>query len=119
MKSAAQRIAAYEARMLSSLIDPVLTAVQAQQVQNFNAYVTDFCARQIDMRDILNQEGVVTAQFLAYEAYNGELYHAYQTLGGPALTLEATTITTKYTTLGLTAATLKMIALNVYAIIVP
>jgi len=119
MKSAAQRIAAYESRMLSSLIDPVLTAVNAQQVANFCAYTIEFCAKQLDMRQILGQEGVVSAQYLAYEAFHGEVYHAWKAHIGPALTLEVTTLAAKYTALGLTKATLQMIALNLYAIIVP
>jgi hypothetical protein len=44
MKTDAQRIAHYNARMLSSLVDPTLSAVNTMAVENFSAYATDFYA---------------------------------------------------------------------------
>jgi hypothetical protein len=85
MRTTAQRIARYNARMLSSLVDPVLSAVSSVQQANFAAYVTDFVPKQESLRAILNDEGISVIQVAAYEAFHGELYGLSKRFAGPAL----------------------------------
>lgn len=85
MKTTAQRIAHYNARMLSSLVDPTLSAVSTLAQANFAAYVNDFVPNQVALRAILNDEGVPVIDVGAYEAFHGELYHLSQSYSGPAL----------------------------------
>ena len=74
MRTTLQRSAKYKARMLSSLIDPVLSAVQALAAANFDTYVNEFVPNQLALRVILNAEGVDIIDVLAYEAFHGEVY---------------------------------------------
>jgi len=97
MKTTAQRKAHYEARMLSSLIDPVLSARNATQVTSFNAYVDDFVPKQEQLRAILNDEGVSVIDVAGYEAFHGELYHASIAFAGPALQAEFCILVAKWT----------------------
>jgi len=85
MRTTAQRIAAYNARMLSTLVDPVLSAVSAIQQANFAAYVNEFVPKQVALRVILNDEGVQVIDYAAYEAFHGELYRLFKSFAGPAL----------------------------------
>jgi hypothetical protein len=85
MRTTAQRIARYNARMLSSLVDPVLSAVSSAQQANFAAYVTDFVPKQEALRAILNDEAIPVIKVAAYEAFHGELYGLSRRFAGPAL----------------------------------
>ena len=85
MKTDAQRIDHYNARMLSSNIDPVLTAVQAKAGVNFAAYETDFYPNQLALRGLLSAAGIMSVKFGAYEAFHGKLYHLSKVCTGPAL----------------------------------
>lgn len=118
MRTAAQRIAHYNARMQSTLIDPVLTAVNAAAVANFTAYAIDFVPKQSQMRTVLDNDGITGAIRLLYEAYNGEIYGLTKRYAGTALDAMAQALHDKYEYLGAASATLISIALNVYGITV-
>jgi hypothetical protein len=96
MRTSAQRIARYQARMLSSLIDPTLSAVNATQQANFAAYVNDFVPRQVALRAILNDEGVSVIQVAGYEAFHGELYGLSLRFAGPTLQTAFCNLVTKW-----------------------
>lgn len=96
MRTTAQRKAAYEARMLSSLVDPVLSARNASQVASFNTYVNDFVPKQEALRAILDDEGVNVIDVAGYEAFHGELYHASQSFAGPTLQTEFCILVAKW-----------------------
>lgn len=123
MKTAAQRIAHYEARMVSSLIDPVLAAVNATAVENFTTHAIDFVPKQEKLRIILDAAGVATTLIPAYEAFHGKLFHLFKTVTGASLTAAATYLVAQYKApamLGAGAeATLKKIALDIYGVTVP
>jgi len=123
MRTAAQRIAKYDARMVSSELDPVRAALVAQQQANFAAYATEFVPKQEQLRAILDALGVDTAQYVFYEAYNGELYHVWKTSSGASAVIAATAIEGRWahaSRLGAgAAATLKAIAVQIYNIIIP
>ena len=119
MRTDTQRIAAYNARMLSSLIDPTLSAVQTMAVQNFAAYATDFYPKQQQLRAILDSSGIATTKYFLYEAFNGEMYHLSKVSSGTSAVAMASAFVVKYTTFGGVANTLKSIALTLYSIVVP
>lgn len=96
MRTTAQRNAKYNARMLSSLIDPTLSAVQALQQANFAAYTNVFVPKQLALRVILSDEGVSVIEFVAYEAFHGELYSASTKYTGPALQAEFCILVAKW-----------------------
>lgn len=123
MRTAAQRIAKYNARMVSSLLDPVRTALQTQQQNNYAAYATEFVPYQQQLRALLDGYGIDTAQYVFYEAYVGELYHVYKTSAGASAVIAATAIQGRWahaSRLGVgAAARLKAIALALFNIIIP
>jgi hypothetical protein len=123
MRTLAQRIAKYNAKTLNSITDPVLTAVQAQQVDNFTTYEMSFYPRQVQLRTILDSVGLSTSKFAGFEAFHGELYHLYKTASGPSLTASAIILVTKWSStpfLGAgNASVLKTICLSIYGITIP
>ena len=85
MRTAAQRIAKYNARMVSSQLDPVRAALVANQQANYAGYATEFVPYQEKLRVELATYGIDPAQFVFYEAWNGEMYHAFKTTSGTSL----------------------------------
>lgn len=118
MRTAAQRIAHYTARMQSSLIDPVLTAVNAAAVANFTAYAIDFVPKQSQCRAVLDSDGILGPIRFLYEGFNAELYGLSKRYNGTALDAMAQALHDKYEARGAATATLVSIALNVYGIVV-
>jgi len=123
MRTAAQRIAKYNARMLSTLLDPTLAAVNAQAVTNYNLYVQDFYPKQVQMRTILDSFSMPTPMIAGFEAFFGELYHVSKVATGDILTAAAAVLVTKWSDtahLGAgNASVLKAVALGVFGITVP
>jgi len=119
MKSAAQRIAHYNARMQSSLIDPVLSAVSAQQQANFAAYAIDFYQFQTLLRAWLNTEGIGVFNYFRWEALNGECYRASRSTSGAAQIAEFVALQVKYIDMGLIAADIKAMMLAVWSVVIP
>jgi len=119
MRTDAQRIAAYNARMLSSLLDPTLSAVQTMAVANYAAYSTDFYALQVQLRALLDGFGIAPAAYFGYEAFNGEMYHLSKVSSGASAIVGGTALVAKYVSYFLSAANLKAIALQLYNIVVP
>jgi hypothetical protein len=119
MRTDAQRIAAYNARMLSSLIDPTLSAVATMATANYGAYATDFYAIQTQLRALLDGYGIAPAAYFGYEAFNGEMYKLSKTASGASAVVAATALVAKYTSYFLNAAHLKDIAVSLYSIVVP
>jgi hypothetical protein len=120
MRTAAQRIAKYNARMLSSLIDPTLSAVNAAQQANYQAYVEDFYPKQVQLRNLLSGYSMPTPMIAGFEAFHGELFHLSKVCTGTLLTAAATVLVTKWSDsahLGAgNAAVLKAIALDIYGL---
>jgi hypothetical protein len=118
MKTDAQRIAKYNARMLSSLLDPTVAAVSALATANYNSYITDFYPNQLALRALLSAAGILPIRFAAYEAYHGELYHLSKVCTGDAFVAAVTILVAKWADtqhLGAGAATLlNQIAEDIY-----
>lgn len=119
MRTDAQRNAAYNARMLSSLVDPTLSAVQTMAVANFSAYSTSFYAKQVQLRALMDGWGIAPSQYFGYEAFNGEMYHLSRVASGASAVVAATALVAKYVSMFLVVANLKEIAEDIYSIIVP
>jgi hypothetical protein len=118
MKTAAQRIAKFEARMLSSLLDPTLAAVSAKAQVNYTAYIMDFYPNQLALRGYLSGAGILPVKYGAYEAYHGELYHLSKVCTGDAFVAAVGILVAKWADtqhLGAAAATLlNQIAEDIY-----
>lgn len=119
MKTDVQRIASYEARMQSSLVDPTVTAMVAQASANYAAYVQDFYPYQLQLRTILVEQGIKTYLFAAFEAMVGQMYRYYKVSGGNPQVADMTAILENWTDRGLDAPTAKLIALNLFNVVVP
>jgi hypothetical protein len=123
MRTAAQRIAKYNARMVSSQLDPVRAALVADQQANFLAYANEFVPYQQKLRVELAALGLDPAQFIFYEAWNGEMYHAFKTTSGASLIKAVGAINGRWahaSRLGVgVAATLKALALAVWDVVLP
>jgi len=119
MVSAADRITHYNNRMVSTLIDPVLTAVSAAAQADFATYAADFVPFQEALRTWLNGLPAHPSEFFSWEALNGEVYHATKVAAGGALVALVTDLQTKYVAYGLGAANIKAMVLIVYSITIP
>lgn len=118
MRSAAQRIAAYNARMQSTLIDPALTAVNAQAQANYASYMADYYPYQVSLRAWLDTQAIGGAAAFIYEAFNNEMYSAYRRFSGTAFVTMATVLVDKYEDLGAARADLIALTLAVWSIVV-
>jgi hypothetical protein len=123
MRTAAQRIAKYNARMVSSQLDPVRAALVANQQANYAGYATEFVPYQQKLRVELATLGIDPAQFVFYEAWNGQVYHAWKTTSGASLIKAVAAINGRWahaSRLGTAkAATLVALALAVWNIVEP
>jgi len=119
MRTAAQRIAAYRARMQSSLIDPVLQAISGLASANYAAYANEFVPKQQALRQLLDAAGYTANKYLIYEAFNAELYGVWRRLSGESLVAEADVLVDKYVAMGAVEATLRSIASSIWGITFP
>jgi hypothetical protein len=123
MRTAKQRIDKYNARMVSSQLDPVRAAATAAAQANYAGYATEFVPYQEKLRVELAKAGIDTAQFVFYEAFNGELYHLWKTTSGASLIKAAGVLVGRWghtSRLGVGALPLlKSLADAVFSIVVP
>jgi len=105
--------------MQQSLIDPVLTAVNAQQLANYTAYAIEFQPFQTELRNWLNAKGIGVFEYFKWEALNMECYRAWRHFSGPSREAEFVTLQTKYTSWGLVAADVKTMVLAVWSVTIP
>lgn len=96
MRTDAQRIAKYNARMLSSLIDPTLSAVYTNQKSNFAAHTTAFYIKQQELRVIINAQDLPPWAVFGVEAFNGEMYKYAQQYAGAMLDSRALMLCNKW-----------------------
>lgn len=119
MVPAATRIAHYEARMQSTLIDPAIDAVRDLAVANFTTYALDWAGiKQPALHGVLNADGIMGPIRFRYEAYAAELYGLTRRFGGTALDAMAQVMHDKYEAWGCATATLISIAATVFGITV-
>lgn len=119
MRTDIQRIASYEARMQSTLLDPTVTSVAPLAVANYTSYIAEFYPYQIQMRSILLAGGVKSFTYGMYEAMLGEFYHLWKVSLGNPLVTDFTAIQAKWTARGTDAPISKNIALVCFGVIIP
>jgi hypothetical protein len=123
MKPASTRIAHYNNRMLSTSLDPTISAVATSVAANYKTFADDYVIKQGGLHAILDPAGVPLVAFAAYNAFNGRMYHFSKITAGPALIAIASGLVSQYSSaarLGTGAATtLKKICLDLYQITVP
>ena len=109
--------------MVSSQLDPVRAALVATQQSNYAGYATEFVPYQLKLRVELATLGIDTAQFVWYEAWNGEMYHAWKTTSGASLIKAGGAINGRWahaSRLGTSkAATLVALSLAVWSVVMP
>jgi len=96
MRTDAQRIAKYNARLLSSLIDPTLSAMFTQQKANYATYASAFYTKQQALRIILNAQAIPPWAVLGIEAFNGEMYKYSKQYAGAMLESRALMLCNKW-----------------------
>jgi len=96
MRTDAQRIAKYNARLLSSLIDPTLSAMFTQQKANFASHASAFYIKQQALRVIINAQAVPPWAVFGIEAFNGEMYKYSKQYAGAMLDLRALMLCNKW-----------------------
>lgn len=119
MKTDSQRIAHYNARMVSSTIDPTIAAKQALAAANFGFYVMAFYPKQQALRALLAGMAIPTIQYGPYEAFHGKIFHLAQTTTGPSAITSASILVTAWSSYpNIAVLSLKAIC-NLYGIVVP
>jgi len=96
MRTDAQRIAKYNARELSSLVDPTLSAMFTQQKANYAAYTSAFYTKQLALRIIINAQALPPWAVLGIEAFNGEMYKYSKQYAGLMLETRALMLCNKW-----------------------
>ena len=119
MRTVNQRVAHYTARMQSTLIDPVLTAMQTQQQANYQTYITEFYPFQEELRNWMNTKGLTALDVFKYEALNGECYREWRHLDGAARVSAFTALHSKWVDFGLITADVKAMMLAIWSVVIP
>lgn len=114
MRSEAQRVAAYNARMQSTQVDPVLTAVNAAQMASFAAYVAEWYPMQVSLRAWMDALPVAPVNAFIWEACAAESYAIYRRFSGGSALAQGTTLKAKYVSLGLGGANVSAMMLAVF-----
>ena len=96
MRTDAQRIARYNARLLSSLIDPTLSAMSTQQKANYASHTSAFYIKQQALRVIINAQAIPPWAVFGIEAFHGELYKYSKQYAGAMLDLRALMLCNKW-----------------------
>jgi len=96
MRTDAQRIAKYNARMLSSLVDPTLSAVNTLQKARYAAHASSFYIKQQALRVIINAQSLPPWAVFGVEAFNGEMYKYSKQYAGAMLDLRALMLCNKW-----------------------
>jgi hypothetical protein len=82
--------------MQSSLVDPTLSAMQAQQAQHYADYVDEFYPKQLALRAILSGYSMPQPMIAGFEAFHGEIFHLYKSVSGTLLTAGCQVMVTKW-----------------------
>jgi hypothetical protein len=112
MVSAATRIAHYNARMVSSQIDPVLSAVVTTARANYAAHAIEWTDLLATVHQHLNDNNVDPSSWFLYDGFAGEMYHLTVKVGatGGSAVACANDLCVKWEALGGGLARLKAIA---------
>jgi hypothetical protein len=119
MRTAAQRILDYNARMQSSLIDPTNTAVNPVAQANFTTKTMDLYAKQQQLVNILNSNAVVSYQWARWFAMFGEMYKAYGKMSGGTIVLRFIEIVAKWEARGVGHGGAVQVAFDIFAVTIP
>jgi len=110
MKSAATRIAHYNNRMLSSLVDPSLAAVNVAAKANYAEHTIAYVAFQEAAHNYLDGQGCLPAEYFNYNAFMGEIWHVDQHFSGAAAVAAGGDLVIKFVGCGCTGVRLRAIA---------
>lgn len=115
-RTAAQRIAQYNARMAVPQIVAARVAINTLMQTNFAAYANHFVPLQEACSAQLAIEGVPVSHYFGYHGFNNEMLRIWRNQQGASRDLEVCILINKYTALGLLTSVLQNIVLNVWAV---
>jgi len=121
MRDDTQRQAKYNAKTVAATVGLKVAAELADMKSAFAAACAAFVAKEIAVQGVLNGEGdVPTIQYPFYINYGREIFGLEQRgITGPTQLAMAVSLTVKYESYGLDAATLRKIALDVFTLTIP
>jgi hypothetical protein len=118
MRTDVQRIAAYNARMQSTEIDPVLTAVAPNAQVNFASYMADFYPKQLQLTQLMDTNGIPSYQRGWYQALLGQMYHTSKVASGGAAVAEFTSLVAKWEARGLGHGIMVQMAFVIFSVVI-
>lgn len=105
--------------MQSTLLDPVFAAVSAQAQANYASYTNQFYPYQVELRNWIDNKGIIGLSVFKYEALNGECYRDWRKFSGDSRIAAFTALKAKYVGWGLVAIDVSAMMLGVWSTIVP
>jgi len=120
MRTSEHRIGSYTNKVGSETTEATYTAIIAAQQVNmqtgYQAYAEVFVPFLASVKEVLDTQSTGRLLRGAYFAAAGELWHLSQVMDGAGVATEAAVIMTKWTSRGLDAPTLALIAGIIWAV---
>lgn len=113
-RSAAQRIAQYNARMSAPLLSEAYLAVNDLMKANFAAYANYFVPMQDATVAFLGSMGIPAGYLFGYHAFTQEMLRVWPRHQGLTRDIEVCALINKYVALGLDLSVLQGLVLNVW-----
>lgn len=120
MRTDAQRIAKYIAKTAATQVGLKVAARLTGMKSSYAAVANSIVPIETQVQAILNALGAQTTQYPFYYNFARELWSAQNRgVSGASLTAKAVLLYPRYVGYGLTGATLKKIALDVFGVTIP
>lgn len=109
-----------ETQLPNPWYSPVQIAFAADTKSRYNRWASYAASVTMQVKQVLNTEGVPIVHYAAYQAYGMEMAHAvYDHLSGTGLQLDALVLLNKWVARGLTQSVLEAIRLQVFNVTAP
>lgn len=119
MRTDADRIAAYDAKVVPTTVSLKIAARLSGMKSDFAVFANDFVAKQLLVNAALATDATIfPIEYGAFQAYASQLWKLTKTTANPALDAIAQIVATKWQTDGLNVAMTVKIALDVFTITV-
>jgi hypothetical protein len=120
VKSDFQRIESYDAKTVPTTVSLKVASMLAPMKSLFATKCTSFVAKELQVQGNLIQTGTPTIQYPFYLNFGREIWGLYtRGITGAALIVMATSLHAKYVAFGLDDGLLKLIADDVFSVVIP
>jgi hypothetical protein len=121
VKTDTQRIESYDAKTVPTTVSLKVASMLAPMKSLFSTKCSSFVAKELLIQGNLNQSGTIpTIQYPFYLNFGRELWGlSVRGISGNALILMATSLHSKYVAFGLDTVMLKLIADDVFSVVIP